>query len=60
VVASDGLVADGLSSAIAVLGPERGLKLIENIVGVEATITCLDENNKEKVYQSRGWAKLAN
>jgi len=60
VVASDGLVADGLSSAIAVLGPERGLMLIKNIPGVEATITFLDENNKEKVYQSRGWVKLAN
>ena len=33
VIARDGMIADGLSTTISVLGPERGLKLIESKIG---------------------------
>jgi thiamine biosynthesis lipoprotein len=36
VVAPDGMSADALSTALSVLGPERGLRLAEDLPGVEA------------------------
>jgi thiamine biosynthesis lipoprotein len=38
IVAPDGLTADALSTAVSVLGPERGLKLIEATPGVAGYI----------------------
>ncbi|MFG0335949.1 MAG: FAD:protein FMN transferase [Maioricimonas sp. JB049] len=38
VIAPDGTTADSLASALSVLGPEDGLKLIEQTKGVEALI----------------------
>lgn len=38
VVARDGLTADGLDTGIFVLGPERGLALVEQLPGVGAVI----------------------
>jgi thiamine biosynthesis lipoprotein len=42
VVATDGLTADPLASAISVLGPERGVEFAEELVGVEAYIVTVD------------------
>ena len=36
VVARDGTTADGLDTGLAVLGPERGLKIVEGVDGVSA------------------------
>jgi thiamine biosynthesis lipoprotein len=38
VVARDGLTADPLTKVVAVLGPDRGLKIIESLDGVEALL----------------------
>ena len=38
VLAKDGLTADAYSTAVFVLGPEKGLKLVEDTEGVEAII----------------------
>lgn len=38
VIAPDGTRADGLATAVSVLGPERGLKLIENTPGAAGCI----------------------
>ena len=48
--AADG---DALSTACFVLGPEKGLELIENLEGIEAAF--VDEN--EKITYSSGWPK---
>jgi FAD:protein FMN transferase len=38
VVAREGVVADGLDTGIFVLGPQRGMQLVEKLDGVEAVI----------------------
>lgn len=38
VIAGEGTVADGLDTGIFVLGPERGMDLVERLPGVEAVI----------------------
>lgn len=38
IVAAEGTVADGLDTGIFVLGPERGMALVERLDGVEAVI----------------------
>jgi len=42
VVAPAGLDADGVSTAVMVLGPERGLKLLESFPGAEAFLVLKD------------------
>lgn len=44
VVAKDATTADGLATAVFVLGPENGMKLVENMPAVEAIIIN-DESN---------------
>ena len=57
VVGPEGMSADGLSSAVAVLGPEKGLRLIENTPGAAALIVRVVDG-KEQVFQSRRWKEL--
>ena len=57
VVAPDGITADALASAVSVLGPEKGLKLIESTPGAAAFIVRAPEG-KIETYQSSGWKKL--
>jgi thiamine biosynthesis lipoprotein len=38
VVAAEGIMADGLDTGIFVMGPERGMELIERLPGVEGVI----------------------
>jgi thiamine biosynthesis lipoprotein len=42
IVAPDAIVADGLATAVFVLGPERGLALIGRLTDVEALIVAAD------------------
>jgi thiamine biosynthesis lipoprotein len=42
VIAREGVMADGLDTGIFVLGPERGLKLVERLPDVEAVIVDRD------------------
>ena len=42
VIAEEGTVADGLDTGIFVLGPERGMALVERLPGVEAVIVDQD------------------
>ena len=42
VIAPDGITADALATAVSVLGPERGLKLIESQPGTAALFATLD------------------
>jgi FAD:protein FMN transferase len=58
VVGPSGLSTDGLSTAVAILGPEKGLKLIENTPDAAALIVRVVDG-KERTYQSRKWKELA-
>ncbi len=42
VIASEGTLADGLDTGIFVMGPERGMALVERLEGVEAVIVDRD------------------
>ena len=57
VVASDGLTADGLSTAASVLGPEKGLKLIDDTPGTAALILRAPAG-KTETFQSSRWKDL--
>jgi len=54
VVAADGITADGLASAVSVLGPQKGLKLIEATPGAAAYIIRAP-HGKIETYQSSRW-----
>ncbi len=49
VIAPDGATADGLDTAISVLGPERGLRLIAGFPGAEMTITWKGGEDERQV-----------
>ena len=56
IIARHGLIADGLDTAICIMGRERGLKLIESMDDV-AGILVFEVNGKEEVTMSKGFAK---
>ena len=57
VVGPDGLSTDGLSSAVAILGPEKGLKLVNETPGTAAFIVRMADG-REQTYRSRKWKGL--
>jgi FAD:protein FMN transferase len=57
VVGPDGITADGLSTAVSVLGPERGLKLIEKTPGTAAMFLRAPQGKVER-YESKRWREL--
>ena len=54
VLAPSGLLADGLDTAACVLGPVRGLALIESTPGASALFTRISPDGPER-FTSRGW-----
>ena len=56
VIAPRGIAADSLASAVSVLGPERGLKLIEATKDAAALVVT-EENGELKTYESSRFAK---
>jgi thiamine biosynthesis lipoprotein len=52
VIAPDGIAADGLASAVSVLGPDEGMELIEETPGTAAFIV-VQENGKVRTLASR-------
>jgi thiamine biosynthesis lipoprotein len=55
VIAQDGATADALATAACVLGPERGLKLIEGLEGTAALFVVAEKGPKE--YPSKRFAQ---
>ncbi len=55
VVAPEGITADGLDTAACVLGPEKGLALIESTPGAAGLFVRLAPAGRE-VRESKGWA----
>lgn len=56
VIAPDGMTADALASTLSVLGPQRGLELIETIDGVEAYVVTRDAAGVAQTHASSGLA----
>ena len=54
VIAPDGMTADGLASALSVLGPKDGLKLIDTMPQTAAFIVRAPRDEVES-YESRRW-----
>lgn len=55
VIGPSGLETDGLSSAIAILGPEKGLKLLDATPNTAAFIVS-DRDGKTEIVTSENWA----
>lgn len=53
IIAEDGLTSDALSTGIFVMGPEKGMKLIEKLPGVEALIV----DTTGAIHKSSGFGK---
>lgn len=58
VIARDGISADSLASAVSVLGPEKGLKLIENTPGA-AVLIVRAPDGKVETYESSRWKNFS-
>jgi len=56
VIAPNGMAADGLATAVSVLGPERGLALIERTCGAACLMVAV-EDEKPELHESSGWKK---
>ena len=57
VIARDGITADGLASAVSVLGPDGGLKLIDQTPGTAAFILRAPKGLPE-TYESSRWKQF--
>jgi thiamine biosynthesis lipoprotein len=58
VVAADAAAADGLSTAVAVLGLEKGLALIESIEGTEALVLTEGDAGAYRFHATAGMRAL--
>ena len=58
VIARDGTTADAIATALCVLGPERGLPLIEKQDGAAALWVIADEKKGHTVYESKQFAQF--
>lgn len=56
VIASDGMAADSLASAVSILGPERGTEFINRTCGAECLVVTL-EAGSPRLVRSRGFRR---
>jgi FAD:protein FMN transferase len=56
VIAREGITADGLDTAACVLGPDKGLALIESTPGAAGLFVRLTAKGRE-VREAKGWAE---
>lgn len=59
VIAKSGLEADGLATAVSVMGPAKGIEFIESVETAAAFIVTV-EDNMTKTYASQRFAMLSN
>ena len=55
VISPDGTTADWLCKPPCVLGPEKGLALIDRTPGAAGRVTTIDDNGVKHIYESRRW-----
>ncbi len=58
VVADDGITTDSVASAICVMGPEQGMKLVESLPGVAALMVRVNDAGELETIESPRWKKL--
>jgi thiamine biosynthesis lipoprotein len=58
VTAKNGLTSDGLDTTVAVLGPQRGLRLVEETPGA-AVLFVRKTDKGEEVFKSKRWREHA-
>ncbi len=58
VVAPQGLLADGLDSTVNVLGPQQGLKLLQDYPQAQALIVQFDADGRRREWTTPGWSGL--
>lgn len=54
VISRSGTVSDAYATAAAVLGPERGMEIVDDLPGAAAIVQRLSERGEVEVYKSRG------
>ena len=57
-LAPQGTLADWSATAVSILGPEKGLAMIERLEGAAARVVTIDDAGNERVYESKRFAKL--
>ena len=57
-IAGHGVVADWSATAISILGPDRGIAMIDKIEGAAARVVTIDANGNEQVRQSKRFARF--
>jgi len=57
IIAPDATTADALATGVFVLGPKKGMSLIESLPGVEGLIIS-EAGENEQMNSSRGWEKF--
>lgn len=58
VIAPTGMQADGLASAVSVLGPIKGLELIRQLEATQVFVVTLEHENEITEYVSEGFKKF--
>jgi thiamine biosynthesis lipoprotein len=58
VTAKNGTTSDGLDTTVAVLGPERGLRLVEETEGA-AVLFVRKTDKGEEVFKSKRWQEYS-
>lgn len=56
VVAPDGTTSDSLATAVSVLGPDAGMRLVDRTPGAAARMMC-DDGSGPRVYASARWVE---
>ncbi|WP_435010983.1 FAD:protein FMN transferase [Tundrisphaera lichenicola] len=59
VIATEGIIADGLDTAACVLGPDKGLALIESSPGAAGLFVRIKPDGTQEVRESGGWSRWA-
>lgn len=57
-IAPQGVVADWTATAISILGPERGLAMIDDIDGAAARVVTIDASGNEVIRESKRFAQF--
>lgn len=55
-LAPDGITADWITKPISILGPERGIEIVERIAGAAARVVTVDDAGHETACQSKRFA----
>jgi len=52
-IAPEDVVADWIAAAVSILGPEKGMEMVDSMEGAAARAIVLDDGGNEHVYESK-------